>query len=207
VPGGLRGWVVKGEGGERGPFGADAVARSLAEGFIHGTTLVRAEDETEWHPASEVFHAEPRAPAAARRKRRPRAREEAAHQSEDDDERFLVRVGVDGEARGPVNADGIALVLSRSERRMAFVRAESAGDDDWTPYSRFLASRRGPEPPSREWLSDVTRAALARLAGAALMLAVGAGLSVVTSRIFVGLVIGGVLLGGRAVYLWGDGRA
>jgi len=118
--------------------------------------------------------------------------------------RYFFRIGVDGEEGGPESLRRIAVRLTASQKRAAFIRDK--GDDEWVSYTRFLNRRRGPAPQSREWLSDVTRAAIARIVGGALMIVVGLGLSMVTSRIFIGLVIGGLVFIGRAIYRWADGR-
>ena len=54
VPRELRRWYTKSGDVEKGPYEAAAIRTSLKEGHLRPTTLVRAEDETEWRPASEV---------------------------------------------------------------------------------------------------------------------------------------------------------
>ncbi len=75
------------------------------------------------------------------------------------------------------------------------------------PYTRFLDQRRDDVVHSSERLSDVTRAAAGRIAGGVLMIAVGSGLTYVSSSIFVGLAAGGVILILRALYFWIEDRA
>jgi hypothetical protein len=82
--------------------------------------------------------------------------------------RYFFRVGMDGDERGPESLRRIGLLLTASQKRSAFLRAK--GDDAWVSYTRFLNRQRGASPKSREWLSDVTRAALARIAGGVLMI-------------------------------------
>ena len=78
VPKELRRWFTKSGDVEKGPFEASAVRRSLKEGYIKPTTLVRAEDEREWRELSSVpelsgrvvlprptFASEPSPPVAA----------------------------------------------------------------------------------------------------------------------------------------------
>ena len=54
VPKEHRRWFTKSNDVEKGPFEASAVRRSLREGYIKKTTLVRAEDEREWRELSSV---------------------------------------------------------------------------------------------------------------------------------------------------------
>jgi hypothetical protein len=49
-----RRWFTKSNDVEKGPFETSAVRRSLRDGYIKKTTLVRAEDEREWRPLSSV---------------------------------------------------------------------------------------------------------------------------------------------------------
>ncbi len=50
----LRRWFTKSGDVEKGPFERTAILRSLKEGYIKRTTLVRAEDQSEWLPLSQV---------------------------------------------------------------------------------------------------------------------------------------------------------
>ncbi len=54
VPKDLRRWYTKPGDVEKGPYDALAIHRSLKEGYVKPTTLVRAEDELEWRPLSSV---------------------------------------------------------------------------------------------------------------------------------------------------------
>jgi len=47
-------WYTKSGDVEKGPFEVDAIKRSLKEGYIRSTALVRREDQTEWHPITEL---------------------------------------------------------------------------------------------------------------------------------------------------------
>lgn len=54
VPRETRRWFTKSGDVVKGPFELVALRRSLKEGYIKRTTLVRPEDETEWRPISEA---------------------------------------------------------------------------------------------------------------------------------------------------------
>lgn len=54
VPPELRRFYTKSSDVEKGPYEPAAIRRAIKEGHLRATTLVRAEDDTEWFPASEV---------------------------------------------------------------------------------------------------------------------------------------------------------
>ncbi len=54
IPKELRRWYTKAGEIAKGPFDAAAIARSYRDGYLKGTTLVRAEDEAEWRPLSKI---------------------------------------------------------------------------------------------------------------------------------------------------------
>lgn len=72
IPRELRRWFTKSNASEKGPFEASAILLSLKEGYLKTTTLVRAEDETEWRPLGGVYELAverascPRSPSAPR---------------------------------------------------------------------------------------------------------------------------------------------
>jgi hypothetical protein len=49
-----RRWYTKQGGAERGPYDAEAIARSVKTGMIKRTALVRAEDDNGWRPLQSV---------------------------------------------------------------------------------------------------------------------------------------------------------
>jgi hypothetical protein len=54
LPDGDRRWFTRKDDVEQGPFTAEVLSRSLRSGLLKRTSLVRAEDETEWRPVSSV---------------------------------------------------------------------------------------------------------------------------------------------------------
>lgn len=186
-----RRWFVRAGDDEKGPFDRETLERSLRDGYLKPATLVRAENEQVWRPASEVIRV-----GALPVSRKPKKRSKPT--------RYMYKLGVDGRrVRGPVTLERLSQ-LRPSEKRVAFVRPERG--TDWMAYTRLTARNLDDDVRSNEWLSDVSRAAIQRITGGTLMLAVGIGLSWVSSHIFLGLVAGGVVLVGRAAYRWIDGR-
>jgi hypothetical protein len=51
-----RRWFTKQGDAEKGPYDEDALVRAVATKLLKPTTLVRAEDETEWRPLVQVEH-------------------------------------------------------------------------------------------------------------------------------------------------------
>jgi hypothetical protein len=49
-----RRWFTKQGDAEKGPYAADVIVSSVKKGLLKGTTLVRAEDGSEWRPISSV---------------------------------------------------------------------------------------------------------------------------------------------------------
>lgn len=83
--------------------------------------------------------------------------------------------------------------------------APEDGDEGWVPYERMLADAREPVP--ERWIGDATIAAIRPLVFGALLVVAGVGLSVVARHtIFVGLVIGGVVVMLRALRRWVNGE-
>ncbi len=54
IPPHLRLWLTKSGDVVKGPFDVEAIRQSFKDGYIKSSTLVRAEDEAEWRPLSEV---------------------------------------------------------------------------------------------------------------------------------------------------------
>lgn len=65
IPAALRRWYTKNGDVEKGPFDAEVLASSLEGGRIKTTTLVRAEDGTEWQRITDVKALVPKPPPAA----------------------------------------------------------------------------------------------------------------------------------------------
>jgi hypothetical protein len=60
IPKELRRWYTKQNDVEKGPFDRRAIARSLRDGRLRPTTLVRGEFEIEWHPLESVAELRPK---------------------------------------------------------------------------------------------------------------------------------------------------
>jgi GYF domain 2 len=58
-------YYVKHGEGEKGPYALEGLRESLAEGALHGSTLVRAEGSEAWKPLDAVVKPKPRAAAPA----------------------------------------------------------------------------------------------------------------------------------------------
>lgn len=69
----LRRWYTKSGEVEKGPFEASALRRSLKDGHLRATTLVRGEDQTEWRPVTDVTDITRGVPPSARASPRPAA--------------------------------------------------------------------------------------------------------------------------------------
>lgn len=91
------------------------------------------------------------------------------------------------------------------KRRFLFIRAERG--EQWIPYRRFINQRPGQTGRGRgDRSSDVTVNALGRIFVGLVLFAGGSWLSSVASRMFIGLIVAGLVVIARGVYRWADGQ-
>jgi hypothetical protein len=64
VPDSKRHWFIRHGDSQDGPFAAHVIVRSQRAGVLRGSSLVRAEDETQWRQLGSVRALRPRPPVA-----------------------------------------------------------------------------------------------------------------------------------------------